>query len=156
MLEDDWEDIQSTLSDDVEWVEASSAGIRTPSLHEDDSSNPLVALNHEVLRRLREAEVRVNHAERRAVGAEAQLRVATDRIAALQSVVVVQEQENNRLTAIISREERSKKALVCKPKKVSKPSKAQSRAPQSNRLPKNGYWAKNNHRTSCVASCRKI
>lgn len=58
MLEEDWEDIQSTISDDVEWVEANSAGRRTPSVHNDEEVSPLVALNLEVLRRLRDAELR--------------------------------------------------------------------------------------------------
>jgi len=148
-MEEDWEDINSSISDDIEWIDEES-----PVLPSSPFPNVVATavLSQEVIRRLRDAETRASVAEHRVV----QL---TQQVAELEIVVQRQQEDNNHLLSILESggDERPKKRIQLRTRRCEQPSKAHTnRAPQSVKLPKQNYWAKNNHRSSHVASARKI
>jgi len=146
-MEEDWEEIRSSISDDVEWID----GELTP----ERCASPLVpaSLVDELTCRLRVAEIRAAVAEERVERLTGQLAASRVEVVELQLMVEAQQLENIHLGAIIEQDR-----VVGKPSSTRKKhelSKAmRNKIPQAVKLSKREFWTKTNHRSNAVASRR--
>jgi len=152
-MEEDWEEIRSVVSEDIEWVDS----VEDDSTPASPSLQAPALMPLEIASRLRAAELRASVAEENVEMLTAQLRTAEVHISDLEVVVIRQQEENDRLSRLVRRDEKTKKGIARRLMTPCEPSRAHTnRAPQSVKLSKKGYWAKSNHRSSCIGSMRKI
>jgi len=155
ITEEDWEEIHSSVSEDVEWIAVDDTA-SSSSFHTESSVQPAPvappSLIEAFVHRIREAESRASAAEERLQQVEEELDSTQGRVLELEEVI---ENHNRQLLqqAPIRRPKKSSQKLTILPSS----SKALKGArPQQALLSKQDYWAKNNHRSHCVGSKRHI